>query len=156
MEKRLVRRTKPFSWKSFFLQWEWMLVLIFIIVNVINAALSPYYMNMDNLRDATMSFLDQAFIVWPMACVIILGEIDISVASIVALSPVIMADLYRMGVPMELAIPINLAVGTICGLVNGLLIVNSSGCPRQVTWSTCLSLVDDRHATPNRAGIFVR
>ncbi|WNC14298.1 ABC transporter permease [Brevibacillus brevis] len=122
MEKRVIISRKEFSWKTFFLQWEWMLVLIFILVNVINANLSPYYLNADSLRDATMTFLDKAFIVLPMVFVIILGDIDISVASIVALSSVVMADLYTMGVPMELAVVICLAVGTLCGYINGLLI----------------------------------
>lgn len=122
MGKRVILGHKDFSWKSFFLQWEWMLVLIFILVNVINANLSSYYLNPENLRDATMTFLDKAFIVLPMVFVIILGDIDISVASIVALSSVIMADLYTKGVPMELAMVICLAVGTLCGFINGLLL----------------------------------
>lgn len=123
MEKRNIIGKREFNLKSFFFQWEWMLVLIFIIVNIINASLTPYYLNFTSLIDATMNFLDKAFIVLAMAFVIILGDIDISVASTVALSSVIMAVLYNMGVPMELAIIICLAVGTICGLINGLIIV---------------------------------
>ncbi|MFX3632198.1 MAG: ABC transporter permease [Candidatus Pristimantibacillus sp.] len=123
MEPRIVTNKKPFSWKSFFLQWEWMLVIIFIGINIMNMNLSEYYWNFESLRDATMTFLDKAFIVLPMVLIIILGDIDISVASIVALSSVIMADLYNMGVPMPIAMVICLAVGTICGFINGLLIV---------------------------------
>lgn len=123
MEPRIVTNKKPFSWKSFFLQWEWMLVIIFIGINIMNMNLSEYYWNYESLRDATMTFLDKAFIVLPMVLIIILGDIDISVASIVALSSVIMADLYNMGVPMPIAMVICLAVGTLCGFINGLLIV---------------------------------
>ena len=61
--------------------------------------------------------------VFPMVFIIILRDIDISVASIVALASVIMAHLYSLGVPMELAVVICLVVGAICGLINGLLIV---------------------------------
>ncbi|MBT2720530.1 ABC transporter permease [Bacillus sp. ISL-46] len=114
---------KSFSLKSFFLQWEWLLVLLFILVNIINTSLSPYYLDFNSLRDATMTFLDKAFMVFPMVLIIILRDIDISVASIVALASVIMAHLYTLGVPMELAVVICLAVGAICGLINGLLIV---------------------------------
>jgi rhamnose transport system permease protein len=114
---------KDFSLKNFFLQWEWMLVLLFIVVNIINTSLSPYYLNLNSLRDATMTFLDKAFMVFPMVFIIILRDIDISVASIVALASVIMAHLYSLGVPMEIAVLICLAVGAICGLINGLLIV---------------------------------
>ena len=123
MEIRTIQSKKDFNLKTFFFQWEWLLVLIFILVNILNANLSPYYMNIGNLRDATMGFLDKAFIVLPMVLVMILGEIDISVASTVALSSVIMADLYSHGVPMGIAIIISLLVGAICGLINGLLIV---------------------------------
>jgi rhamnose transport system permease protein len=113
---------KDFSLKRFFFQWEWMLVLIFILINIINSNLSPYYLDGKQLVSATATFLDKAFIVLPMAFVIILGDIDISVSSTVALSSVIMAVSYNGGVPMELAIVICLAVGTVCGFINGLII----------------------------------
>jgi rhamnose transport system permease protein len=117
------RVKKEFSFKKFFLQWEWMLILLFILVNITNASLSPFYLDVNNLRDATMTFLDKAFIVFPMVLIMILRDIDISVASIVALASVVMANLYTLGVPMEFAVIICLAVGAICGLINGLLIV---------------------------------
>lgn len=114
---------KPFSWKGFFLQWEWMLILLFLVVNVINMNLSPFYLDSVGLKDATMTFLDKAFMVFPMVMIMILRDIDISVSSTVALASVVMAHLYTLGVPMELAVVICLAVGAICGLINGLLIV---------------------------------
>jgi rhamnose transport system permease protein len=123
MEPRVIINKQEFGWQRFFFQWEWMLVLLFILINIMNAYLSSYYLNTDSLRDATMTFLDKAFIVLPMVFVMILGDIDISVASTVALSSVIMADLYNSGVPMWLAMLIGLVVGTLCGFVNGLLIV---------------------------------
>ncbi|MGM0883407.1 MAG: ABC transporter permease [Bacillota bacterium] len=123
METRTLVNKRDFSLKRFFFQWEWMLVLLMIAVTVMNINLSEFYWNYDNLRDATMGFLDKAFIVLPMVFIILLADIDISVASIVALSSVIMADLYNMGVPMPLAMVICLLVGSLCGLINGLLIV---------------------------------
>lgn len=123
MELRNINARKEFKLKSFFFQWEWMLVLIFIIINIVNSSLSPYYLSTSKLLDTTMTFLDKAFIVLPMAFIIILGDIDISVASTVALSAVIMAVSYHAGIPMLLAMVICLAVGTACGFINGYLIV---------------------------------
>ncbi|SDT43512.1 monosaccharide ABC transporter membrane protein, CUT2 family [Paenibacillaceae bacterium GAS479] len=123
MEPRIVTNKQPFSYKRFLLQWEWMLVLLFLAITVMNMNLSEFYWDYDNLRDATMGFLDKAFIVLPMVFVMILADIDISVASIVALSSVIMADLFNRGVPLELAMVICLVVGTLCGWINGMLIV---------------------------------
>ncbi|MGQ9747315.1 MAG: ABC transporter permease, partial [Candidatus Caldatribacteriaceae bacterium] len=58
----------------------------------------------------------------PMVMVLVAGDIDITVASIVALSSVLMALSYKMGIPMGLAIFVALGVGTLCGYFNGLLI----------------------------------
>ncbi|TYP73375.1 ABC transporter permease [Paenibacillus methanolicus] len=123
MEPRVLLNERPFTLKGFFLQWEWMLALLFLAVIVMNVNLSEFFWDYNNLRDATMGFLDKAFIVLPMALIIIMADIDISVASTVALSSVVMADLYTHGVPMWLAMLICLAVGAVCGFVNGLLIV---------------------------------
>jgi rhamnose transport system permease protein len=123
MKQRNIIDKKDFTLKSFFFQWEWLLILIFVIMTLINGALTPYYLNANNLIGATMAFLDKAFIVLPMAFVIILADIDISVASTVALSSVIMAVLYNSGLPMIFAMMVCLLVGTLCGLINGLLIV---------------------------------
>ncbi|WP_088105629.1 ABC transporter permease [Halalkalibacter urbisdiaboli] len=122
--QRRLSHKQEFSLKNFFFQWEWVLIFVLLFVMIINTNLSPYFLNAAGLRDATMIFLDKAFIVFPMVMIMILRDIDISVGSTVALSSVVMATLYNnVGVPMEVAVIICLLVGSICGLVNGLLIV---------------------------------
>jgi rhamnose transport system permease protein len=118
-----IELARPFSLLRFFLQWEWMLVILFVLVNVMNVNISPYYWNFDNLRDALPTILDKAFIALPMVFIIILGEFDISVGSTVALSSVVMALAFQAGLPMELAVVLCLLVGTACGFFNGIIIV---------------------------------
>ncbi|MEA5065252.1 MAG: ABC transporter permease [Eubacteriales bacterium] len=101
--------------------WEFMLLMVLIAINIMNRSLSPYY-DIANLADATNSFLDRGLIGLSMTFVILTGMIDISVASTVALSSVVMAVSYNGGVPMPLAIMICLAVGLVCGMLNGLLL----------------------------------
>ena len=120
---RIIENERAFSWKRFMFQWEWMLVLMLIIVNVINISSSSNYANSTNIMNAMRDFLDKAIVVFPMALVIILGEIDISVASIMALSSVVMGMAYQARVPMGWAIVIALLVGTICGFINGIRLV---------------------------------
>jgi rhamnose transport system permease protein len=122
MAERSIRVERLWSWRTFFFQWEWMLVLIFIAVNIVNSTLSPYYFTADTFLSTPQTFLDMAFLVLPMTMVIILGMIDISVASTAALSAVVMAVAFHAGLPMPLAALLCLAVATACGLVNGLLI----------------------------------
>jgi Ribose/xylose/arabinose/galactoside ABC-type transport systems, permease components len=102
-------------------QWEIFLVVLFLAVNVVNSFLSPYYLTLDTFVSTPMNFLDKAFLVLPMTMIIILGNIDVSVGSIVALTSVLMAVSYNAGLPMPLAMVLALVISTTCGLINGLL-----------------------------------
>ena len=132
MAGKTVSVAKPWSWKQFFFQWEWLLVLIFILIHIINSFISPYYLNAGTFLNAPMNFLDKAFIVFPMMLVIILGNIDISVASIVAFSSVMMAVLFNAGFPMPLAILAALVIGTLCGGINSLLLIKFRELPAMI------------------------
>lgn len=123
-EKTQVTRPDGGLWQRVFRRysWEWTLVLILIGVNVMNSILSPYYFNA-SLIDAPMNFLDKAFIALSMSFVLVIGFIDISVASTVALSSVIMGVSFNAGLPMPAAMVLCLLVGLVCGLINGLLLV---------------------------------
>ena len=132
MAEKILSIEKPWSWKGFFFQWEWLLVLIFIFVNIINSSISPWYLNTGTFLNAPMNFLDKAFMVFPMMMVIILGRIDISVASNVALTSVLMAVIYNMGLPMPLAILAALLIGTSLGGITSLLQIKFPELPAMI------------------------
>lgn len=121
---RTILAEQPFSWKTFFMKWEWLLAILFIGINIMNANLSPYYLSASGLFNATNSFLEKAFIALPMAFVLVLGDIDISVGSTACLSAVMLAYCYNLGIPMGVCILICLATGTICGMINGLILTH--------------------------------
>ncbi|MET0977020.1 MAG: ABC transporter permease [Leifsonia sp.] len=58
----------------------------------------------------------------PMTLIIITGEIDLSVASIVGLSSVLLGILHQAGLPIEVAGLIAIVVGAIGGAINGFLV----------------------------------
>jgi len=125
--------------KKFLLRWEAVLVLVLLLVNVFNTMSSPYYLSVTGLLDATRDFMDKSFIVFPMAMIILMGEIDISVGATIALSSVIMGVAYNAGngIPMIAALLLALLVGTICGLINGLILTRFKELsPMIVTLST--------------------
>jgi rhamnose transport system permease protein len=139
MSERTLSITKPWQWKRFLFQWEWLLCLIFILIHIINSFLSPYYLNIDTFLSAPMNFLDKAFIVLPMMLVIILGNIDISVGSIVAFTSVMMAIIFNAGAPLPLALIAGLAIGTLCGGINGFLQIKFKELPAMIiTLSTMI------------------
>ncbi len=115
------------SLREVFLRWEWLLVGLIVGVSIVNGRLSPHFWDYAGLMDAMAVFLEKGFIVLPVAMILISGEIDISVSSIVALSSVLMALSFQAGLPMVLAICVAVAVGTACGAFNGFLITRIPG-----------------------------
>ncbi|MDR1307377.1 MAG: ABC transporter permease [Treponema sp.] len=132
MNKRTLQIKKPWNLRAFLFQWEWLLIVIFILIQIINSSISPYYLDKNTFFIAPRIFLDKAFIVLPMMFVIILGNIDISVASNVALTSVLMAVLYNAGLPMSLAIAAALVIGTALGGFNGLLQIRFPELPAMI------------------------
>ncbi|HHF09124.1 MAG TPA: ABC transporter permease [Candidatus Atribacteria bacterium] len=113
----------PFrEFRTFVFRWEWLLLVLIGATFVVNIRLSPHFLRYTSIMDTLSVFLEAGFMVFPMVLVLVAGEIDISVGSIVALSSVLMAMANRAGVPMSLAIFVALGVGTLCGYFNGLLI----------------------------------
>ena len=80
------------------LRWETMLGLVLIAEFAFFAAVSPYFLDVWTLSDATFNFTERAVIALPLALLIIAGEIDISVAAIIALSSVAMGLAAAAGI----------------------------------------------------------
>ena len=102
--------------------WEGFLLAVTLAVFVVNALASPYFLDIWNLSDATFNFTEKAIIVLPMAMLIIAREIDLSVASTIALSSTIMGLSAAAGVDTPMLVAIGLGVGLLCGLLNGILV----------------------------------
>ena len=132
MAEKTLNIEKSWNWKHFFFQWEWLLVLIFLMVHVINSIFSPYYLELAVFLNAPRNFLDKAFIVFPMMMVIMMGRIDISVASNVALTSVLMAMLFNAGLPMPLAMLAALLIGTLLGGLTSLLQIKFPELPAMI------------------------
>lgn len=118
---RTILDTKQTSLKSLLLRWEGLLVLIFLAVNVMNICISPYYLNARNLFTNINNFMDKALIALPMAFVLLLGDIDLSVGGNVCLSATVLGIVYNATGSMWLGILACLLTGTLCGALNGII-----------------------------------
>jgi rhamnose transport system permease protein len=107
---------------AFLLTWESLLFILFAAVMVVNSLLSPVFLDPFNLFDATLNFTEKAIIAMPMIFVIILGDIDISVASIIALCSLFMGMAGANGAQTPVLVAIGLGVGLLAGLLNGFII----------------------------------
>ena len=73
--------------KHIIFSWEGILVILFILVNIFCASFSEFY-NMKSVLRQMPVYLAEVFMMFPMAYILVLGEIDISVGAIVCLSAV--------------------------------------------------------------------
>ncbi len=119
---RTISDVKKLSLKELFLRWEALLVLILLAVNVMNICISPYYLNARNLFRNINNFMDKALIALPMAFVLLLGDIDLSVGGNVCLSATVLGIVYNSTGSIWLGILACLLTGFICGAFNGLIL----------------------------------
>ena len=109
--------------KALLISWEALLVILLLIGVVIGSVLSPYFLSSFNLEYALPSnIMEIAIMALPMTLIIIAGEIDLSVASLLGLTSVVLGLLWQSGHPMWLAIGVALLVGLVAGCLNGLLV----------------------------------
>jgi len=102
--------------------WEVILFLIFVVVIIVNSYLSPYFLDLFNILDTTFNFMEKAIVALPMILVIICGDIDISVAGIIALSSLLMGMVSAAGAPTGVVVLVGLGTGLSAGALNGFLI----------------------------------
>jgi rhamnose transport system permease protein len=99
--------------------WEGLLLLLLLVVLAYNITRVPNFMTVGNQVNLFQLGIEKAIVILAMAFVIISGEIDLSVASMMGLSAATAAALFESGVPMPVAILVALGVGAGFGLING-------------------------------------
>jgi len=104
------------------LSWEFLLFLMLVAVVVVNSVLSVHFLDAANLFDSTFNFTEKAIMAMPMIFIIILGDIDISVASIIALSSLFMGMAGAGGAETPVLVAVGLGVGLLAGVFNGIII----------------------------------
>jgi rhamnose transport system permease protein len=108
-------------------RWEVLLIIIIAVLVWAGTRISPVFIQPDfwnspNFGASISGTMEVAIMALAMTPIIITGDIDLSVESMVGLSGAVLGVLWAAGVPMQLAIPIVLVVGLLGGLFNGLLV----------------------------------
>ena len=122
VQRYIVLDRPPFNLRNYLLRWESILVMLLAAVVIINTWISPYFLDVYNLSDATFNFSEKAIIALAMALLIISREIDLSVAANIAVCSLGMGLLSSMGFGTFTLVLAGLAIGTACGAVNGALV----------------------------------
>lgn len=102
--------------------WEALLVLLLLLTGILGNILSPYFLSGFNFSLLVEDFIEKAIMVLSMTLIIIAGEIDLSVASVLGLASALLGVLFSAGLPLWLCICLVLLLGALAGLINGFFI----------------------------------
>ncbi len=104
------------------MRWETGLTIGLVAVMIFGNSVSSQFFSSYNIFTLCTNIGDLAILALPMTLIIITGEIDLSIASVLAVSAETLGVLWTHHWPMALIFVVCLSIGAIAGLINGLLI----------------------------------
>jgi rhamnose transport system permease protein len=110
------------TFKQRLVRWETLICGLILVAWVVGAGLSSDFLSADSFTTASLDLSEVALMALPMALLVVAAEIDLSVASVLALSSACMGELWNSGQPIELIMVECILIGACCGAVNGFLV----------------------------------
>jgi rhamnose transport system permease protein len=104
------------------MRWESALVIALIAVVLLGTSISSEFTSSYSLFTLCTNIGDLAIMAIPMTLIVITGEIDLSVASILAMSSELLGVLWLHHWSMALIFVVVLVVGAVAGAINGFLV----------------------------------
>jgi len=102
--------------------WEGVLLALLVGIVIFNSSATPHYLLLRNQINLFQLHIEKIIIVPIMAFIIINGEIDLSVASVMALAGCVMGYLFEKDVPFGWCILAGLLTGVLTGAFNGFMV----------------------------------
>lgn len=97
-------------------------IFILLLLCIIVSILSPKFFNWNNIMNIARQTTTNGIIAIGMACVILIGGIDLTVGSVLAFSTLLTGLMINAGVPGALSGIIGVLLGGCFGLISGVLI----------------------------------
>jgi rhamnose transport system permease protein len=101
--------------------WDLLLLGLLVLTVAVGAWTTPAFLSGFNLSQLAAGLAEKGLIALPMMLLIVAREIDLSVASVLALASIIFGLLTGL-MPLVLAVPLTILFGGLLGAVNGSLI----------------------------------
>lgn len=113
------------------------IIIGLLVICIILTIMSDSFLKLQNFSNIMRQITVNVILACGMTMVIILGGIDLSVGSIIAVSGCLCCGLItNVGMPSVAAIPISILTGTLVGVFNGLVVSRTTIPPFIVTLAT--------------------
>lgn len=103
-------------------RWELMLLALIVAAAAWATGLSPYYLEAGQLLNSSRNFVFTGIMALGLMAVIVTGEMDLSLPSILAVCTVLLAKSSAAGLPLPAAVVLIFAVAAVLGALNGFLV----------------------------------
>lgn len=103
-------------------RWETFLLLLLIVVLAVGQARTPQLLSLSNISISTAAYMEKAVIAIPMTMIILMGDIDLSVGSVLGLASCVFGLLISGGWSLWPAVAAVLLLGAAAGAINGMII----------------------------------
>lgn len=112
-----------FKLSKFLVKWEMILIYILILINIVlMATRSDLYFTPGTIQSIIQSGMDLCPLVLGMIFILMLGDIDVSVAAIMILSAMVTGLTMDAGLPAIVCVVLGVLAGGLCGAFNGFLV----------------------------------
>ncbi|MFW6693302.1 ABC transporter permease [Streptomyces sp. MAR4 CNX-425] len=119
-----------------YLRWDTAVGILLIAVFLAGTSSTDGFASTGNLSAALNDTAEIALIALPMTLLVVAGQVDLSVASMLGLSSALAGSLWDAGYAFELIVPLCLLAGAAGGLLNGWLVTRVGLPPLAVTIGT--------------------
>ncbi len=112
-----------FKLSKFLVSWEMVLVYILILINIVlMIAKTNLYFSHGTIQAIIQSGMDVCPLVLGMIFILMLGDIDVSIASTMIFASMITGLCYQSGIPTVIAVLAGVLSGALCGAFNGFFV----------------------------------
>lgn len=112
-----------FKLSKFLVSWEMVLVYILILINIVLIASRPnLYFSSGTIQSIIQSGMDVCPLVLGMILILMLGDIDVSVAANMIFASMATGLCCQAGLPALAAVIIGILAGAACGMFNGVCV----------------------------------
>ncbi|CAM3538808.1 ABC transporter permease [Kibdelosporangium persicum] len=105
------------------LRWETILLVLCVLVLAYGAISTDGFAEADNISFLLLDYSEVALLAFALLPIVLTGEIDLSVASVLGFCSALTGALWNGGMPFETIVPLVLVAGVVLGFINAVLIV---------------------------------
>ena len=106
-----------------FLRWESVLFVLCVLVFSFGATTTDGFTEQGNLSFLLLDYSEVALLAFALVPIILTGEIDLSVASVLGFCSALTGTLWDAGMSFETIVPLVILAGIVLGSVNAVLVV---------------------------------